>query len=61
MLMLTWPEKFCPGIPVFPAFADVDGEQVFTALLTITNEKGEIRTCNVVATKAQSQTELALV
>lgn len=41
--------------------ARVDGEQVFTGLLTVTNEKGEIRTCNLVATKAQSQSELALV
>ncbi|KAF8799068.1 ribonuclease H-like protein [Phlegmacium glaucopus] len=41
--------------------ARVDGEQVFTALLTVTNEKGEIQTCNIVATKAQSQAELALV
>lgn len=40
--------------------ARVDGEQVFTGLLTVTNEKGEIRTCNLVATKAQSQSELAL-
>lgn len=33
---------------------------MFTGLLTVTNEKGEIRTCNLVATKAQSQSELAL-
>ncbi|KAF8867530.1 hypothetical protein CPB84DRAFT_1859325 [Gymnopilus junonius] len=40
--------------------ARVEGEQVFTALLTVTNEKGEICTCNLVATKAQLQYELAL-
>ncbi|GLB43789.1 putative essential for the formation of DNA replication focal centers [Lyophyllum shimeji] len=38
----------------------VDGVQVFTALLTVTNEKGEIRVCNLVATKSHSQFELAL-
>jgi hypothetical protein len=38
----------------------VDGVQVFTALLTVTNEKGEIRICNLVATKSHSQFELAL-
>ncbi|KAF8075929.1 hypothetical protein FPV67DRAFT_1396848, partial [Lyophyllum atratum] len=40
--------------------AKVDGVQVFTALLTVTNEKGEIRVCNLVATKSHSQFELAL-
>ncbi|KAF8057979.1 hypothetical protein FPV67DRAFT_1525179 [Lyophyllum atratum] len=40
--------------------AKVNGVQVFTALLTVTNEKGEIRICNLVATKAHSQFELAL-
>lgn len=30
------------------------------ALLTVTNEMGEIRVCNLVATKAHSQFELAL-
>ncbi|EKM74532.1 hypothetical protein AGABI1DRAFT_95562 [Agaricus bisporus var. burnettii JB137-S8] len=40
--------------------ARVDGEQVFTALLTVTNEKGEIRICNFVATKSHSQFETAL-
>ncbi|KAJ7488604.1 hypothetical protein B0H11DRAFT_2230137 [Mycena galericulata] len=40
--------------------AKVNGEQVFIALLTITNEKGEIRVCNLVATKSHSQFELAL-
>lgn len=34
--------------------------QVFTGLLTVTNEKGEIRVCDLVATKAHSQFELAL-
>lgn len=38
----------------------VDGVPVFTALLTVTNEKGEIRVCNLVATKSHSQFELAL-
>ncbi|KAF8237933.1 hypothetical protein L208DRAFT_1506381, partial [Tricholoma matsutake] len=40
--------------------AKVDGVQVFTALLTMTNEKGEIRICNLIATKSHSQFELAL-
>lgn len=40
--------------------ARVNGEQVFTALLTVTNEKGEIRICNFVATKSHSQFEIAL-
>ncbi|KAJ7890219.1 ribonuclease H-like domain-containing protein [Mycena leptocephala] len=40
--------------------AKVNGEQVFIALLTVTNEKGEIRVCNLVATKSHSQFELAL-
>lgn len=40
--------------------ARVEGEQVFTALLTVTNEKGEIRICNFVATKSHSQFEDAL-
>ncbi|KAJ7462855.1 hypothetical protein FB451DRAFT_989406, partial [Mycena latifolia] len=40
--------------------AKVNGEQVFIALLTITNQKGEIRVCNLVATKSHSQFELAL-
>lgn len=34
---------------------------MFTGLLTVTNEKGEIRSCNLVATKAHSQFELALI
>jgi enamine deaminase RidA (YjgF/YER057c/UK114 family) len=33
---------------------------VFTGLLTVTNEKGEIRVCALVATKSHSQFELAL-
>ncbi|KAF5381364.1 hypothetical protein D9615_008300 [Tricholomella constricta] len=40
--------------------AKVDGIQIFTALLTVTNERGEIRVCNLVATKSHSQFELAL-
>ena len=38
----------------------MNGEEVFTALLTVTNEKGEIRSCNLVATKSHAQYELAL-
>ena len=33
---------------------------MFNGLLTITNERGEIRACNLVATKAHSQFEMAL-
>ncbi|KAE9398130.1 hypothetical protein BT96DRAFT_883255, partial [Gymnopus androsaceus JB14] len=33
----------------------VDGTPIFTALLTVTNDKGEIRVCNFVATKSHSQ------
>ncbi|KAF8908060.1 hypothetical protein CPB85DRAFT_1523598 [Mucidula mucida] len=33
----------------------VDGVAIFTALLTVTNEKGEIRVCVFVATKLHSQ------
>ncbi|KAF8802776.1 hypothetical protein BYT27DRAFT_7111482, partial [Phlegmacium glaucopus] len=40
--------------------AKVNGERVFNGLLTVTNEKGEIRACNLVATKAHSQFEEAL-
>ncbi|KAJ7242859.1 hypothetical protein B0H12DRAFT_1023451, partial [Mycena haematopus] len=40
--------------------AKVNGEQIFIALLTVTNERGEIRICNLVATKSHSQFELAL-
>ncbi|KAJ7865844.1 hypothetical protein B0H13DRAFT_1636894 [Mycena leptocephala] len=38
----------------------VNGEQVFIAPLTVTNENGEIRVCNLVSTKSHSQFELAL-
>ncbi|KAF8202738.1 hypothetical protein K438DRAFT_1522298, partial [Mycena galopus ATCC 62051] len=38
----------------------VDGVPIFTALLTVTNEKGEIRVCMFVATKSHSQYEDAL-
>lgn len=38
----------------------VDGVPIFTALLTVTNEKGEIRVCVFVATKSHSQFEDAL-
>ncbi|CAK5267877.1 unnamed protein product, partial [Mycena citricolor] len=40
--------------------AKVNGEQIFIALLTVTNELGEIRVCNLVATKSHTQFELAL-
>ncbi|KAJ7705637.1 hypothetical protein B0H16DRAFT_1901821, partial [Mycena metata] len=38
----------------------VDGVPIFTALLTVTNEKGEIKVCVLVATKSHSQYEDAL-
>ncbi|KAF8802563.1 hypothetical protein BYT27DRAFT_7226296 [Phlegmacium glaucopus] len=38
----------------------VNGERVFNGLLTVTNEKGKIQACNLVATKAHSQFEEAL-
>ncbi|KAJ7197452.1 hypothetical protein GGX14DRAFT_574233 [Mycena pura] len=38
----------------------VDGVPIFTALLTVTNEKGEILVCVFVATKSHSQFEDAL-
>lgn len=50
-----------PLLQITKHLARVEGEQVFTGLLTVTNEKGEIRTCNLVATKAQSQSEPALM
>ncbi|KIK66743.1 hypothetical protein GYMLUDRAFT_69852 [Collybiopsis luxurians FD-317 M1] len=40
--------------------AKINGVQVFVALLTVTNEKGEIWLCNLVASKSHSQFELAL-
>ncbi|PPR01416.1 hypothetical protein CVT24_006209 [Panaeolus cyanescens] len=40
--------------------AKIDGERVFCGLLTITNQLGEIRSCNLVATKAHSQFEFVL-
>ncbi|KAG6825492.1 hypothetical protein H0H92_003568 [Tricholoma furcatifolium] len=40
--------------------AKIDGVQIFNALLTVTNEKGEIRVCSLVASKAHSQFEPAL-
>ncbi|KAF8578394.1 hypothetical protein K439DRAFT_1621365 [Ramaria rubella] len=39
----------------------VNGIAIFVGLLTVTNEKGEIRVCDLVATKAHSQFELALI
>ncbi|KAJ7592442.1 hypothetical protein C8J56DRAFT_779365, partial [Mycena floridula] len=41
--------------------AKINGTQVFVGLLTVTNEKGEIRLCNLVASKSHSQFELSLV
>ncbi|KAJ7867335.1 hypothetical protein B0H14DRAFT_2199735, partial [Mycena olivaceomarginata] len=38
----------------------VDGVPIFTALLTVTNQKAEIRVCVFVATKSHSQYEEAL-
>ncbi|KAJ3836717.1 hypothetical protein F5878DRAFT_508001, partial [Lentinula raphanica] len=40
--------------------AKINGIQVFIGLLTATNEKGEIRLCNLVASKSHSQFEIAL-
>ncbi|KAJ3816684.1 hypothetical protein F5880DRAFT_1494027, partial [Lentinula raphanica] len=41
--------------------AQVNGEPIFTALLTVTNAKGEIRVCDFVTTKSHSQFTDALV
>lgn len=38
----------------------VGGEKPFTAIISLTNERNEIRVCNFVATKSHSQFELAL-
>ena len=38
----------------------VGGEKPFTAIISVTNERNEIRVCNFVATKSHSQFELAL-
>jgi hypothetical protein len=35
--------------------AKIDGVPIFVALLTVTNEKGEIRVCNFVSSKSHSQ------
>lgn len=51
---LTTPQQFTKHL------IQLNGERVFTGLLTVTNEKGEIRVCCLVATKAHSQFELAL-
>lgn len=40
--------------------AKIDGVEVFTGLLTVTNEWGEIRVINLVATKSHNQFESAL-
>ncbi|EDR15529.1 uncharacterized protein LACBIDRAFT_321428 [Laccaria bicolor S238N-H82] len=40
--------------------AKIQGEPVFTGLLTMTNEFGEIRICDLVPTKAHSQFDIAL-
>lgn len=39
----------------------MNGERVFTGLLTVTNEIGEIRLCVLVATKSHSAFEYALI
>lgn len=39
----------------------MNGERVFTALLTVTNQNGQVRECNLVATKSHSQFEHALI
>ncbi|KAK1227239.1 hypothetical protein PQX77_009768, partial [Marasmius sp. AFHP31] len=41
--------------------AKINGYQIFVGLLTVTNEKGEIRLCNLVASKSHSQFEFALL
>ncbi|KAG6835921.1 hypothetical protein H0H93_013330 [Arthromyces matolae] len=41
--------------------AKINGVPIFTALLSITNEKGEIRGCNLVTNKTHSQYEPALI
>jgi hypothetical protein len=38
----------------------INGVQIFCGLLTVTNQKGQIRVCTLVATKSHSQFELAL-
>ena len=38
----------------------VGGEKPFTAIISLTNERNEIRVCNFVPTKSHSQFELAL-
>src|SRR6266516_5264262 len=40
--------------------AKVNGVPTYPGLLTVTNEKGEIRVCALVATKSHSQFEIAL-
>jgi len=40
--------------------ARVSGEQVFTGLLSVTNEREEIQSCSLVATKAHPQFVVAL-
>lgn len=42
------------------SIAKVNGEHVFNGLLTVTNQKGEICICNLVATQAHFQFKLAL-
>lgn len=50
----THPEQF----PI--QIIHVSGEQVFSVLLTVTNKRGKIRVCCLVATKAHLQFESAL-
>ncbi|KAG6818718.1 hypothetical protein H0H93_002526, partial [Arthromyces matolae] len=40
--------------------AKANGIPIFTALLSVTNEKGELRVCDLVPTKAHSQYKLAM-
>ena len=40
--------------------ARIDGEQIFTGLLSLTNELGQIQACNLVATTSHSQFELSI-
>ncbi len=56
---MQWTDYLASQIPKH--IAKVHGEWVFTGLLTVTNEKGEIHACNLIATKAHSQFEIALV
>ncbi|KIK50165.1 hypothetical protein GYMLUDRAFT_253216 [Collybiopsis luxurians FD-317 M1] len=58
---LRWIELYPIAHQVTKQIVKINGIQVFVALLTVTNEKGEIRLCNLVASKSHLQFELALV